>query len=56
MIISEVIKDLERIKKDRGDLPCVIESELYHVQSNAPVTECSVEERGEFGLSVKFLI
>jgi hypothetical protein len=56
MIISEIVKELERIKKDFGDLPCLIEVEMDYVSTNMPVDECAVEERDGYGLSVKFIM
>ena len=57
MKISEIIEELEAIKKEHGDIPCIIEDVDYLEGCiDLEVEECSVEERDGYGLSVKFLI
>ena len=57
MKISEIIEELEDIKKEYGDIPCLIEEEDYlEGFIDLEVEECSVEDRDGYGLSVKFLI
>ena len=53
MIVSELIEELEEIKKEHGDIPCLIE---FTEWEDMEVEECSVEDRLGYGLSVKFLI
>ena len=56
MKVSEVIEELKRIGSEFGDLPCVIEVDFDYVAIDMEVTECAVEDREGFGLSVKFLM
>lgn len=56
MKISEIVKVLELIQNEHGDLPCIIETELDYVSCDAEVEECSVEDREGYGLSVKFIM
>ena len=57
MKISEIIEELEAIKKENGDISCIIENEDYLLGwIDIEVKECSVEESYGYGLSVKFLI
>ena len=55
MSISEVIAELKGIKKQHGNVPCLIEIEIDGFLETMPVGEVSLENRELFGLSVKFL-
>lgn len=56
MKISEMILVLDEIKKNHGDIPCIIEVPLDYSVTDTEVNELSVEDRPEFGLSVKFIM
>ena len=53
MKISELIEELEAIRAEHGDIPCLIE---FTEWEDMEIGECSVEDRLGYGLSVKFLI
>jgi len=55
MKIVEVVKKLEEIGENFGDVECLIEVMYDDVVATVPVDELAVEDRDGYGVSVKFI-
>ena len=56
MKIDDIIKELQKINKKYGNLPCLIEVEMDYVTTDVEIDDCCVEKREGYGLSVKFMM